>query len=219
MVKTTRLKKPNEEKLSSPPTSKTPIPSKTLITSKQPKKLQFDKQISVKKPLNNTHAKTKKRKNTSKPKTSAQRFSLAISSASNLPIICAVLGFIMVCFNMHLEQRIWRKATGIDDDLKPRYSLANPDPKFEAEKYDQLTNTFRRSIFTGDLMADNLGNTTTTPLFVKSTTSLTRKTTPNPASLLGNAKQSGSLYNTAQHITQIPVYFLSNSFSNTVHLF
>ena len=31
--------------------------------------------------------------------------------------------------------------------------------------------------------------------------------------------QSGTLYNTAQHITQVPVCFLCNSFSNTVHLF
>ena len=31
--------------------------------------------------------------------------------------------------------------------------------------------------------------------------------------------QSGTLYNTAQRITQVPVCFLCNSFSNTVHLF
>ena len=38
-------------------------------------------------------------------------------------------------------------------------------------------------------------------------------------SAVSHKNQSGSLYNTAQHITQVPVCFLSNLFSNTAHLF
>ena len=78
-------------------------------------------------------------------------------------IICAVLGALMVILNMHIEQRIWR-VPNEDTYNKPRYSLANPDPNYNPDKFDKLTNTFRRSVYTGDLMNDNLGNTTTTVL-------------------------------------------------------
>ena len=156
--------------------------SSTTITSKQPKPSK-----PIKKSTN--HVKTKKARK--KSQKSSKKLSQSLSSASNLPIICAILGILMVCLNMHIEQRIWRRTvvSDSDDDVKPRYSLANPDPNYQPEKFDKLTNTYRRSIFTGgDLMNDNLGNTTTTPPFVKSTTVSTRRTTPNPSSLLGSAK-------------------------------
>ena len=41
----------------------------------------------------------------------------------------------------------------------------------------------------------------------------------NSIELLMDSDQSGSLYKTAQHITQVPVFFSNNSFSNTAHLF
>lgn len=100
-----------------------------------------------------------------------------------LVIYCAVIGVLMICVNLHIERRIWTS-----QDMRPKYSAANPDPNYDPQKYDRLTNTYRRSIFSDDLMQFNLGNTTTTPPYSKTSSVAMKRTTPSLKSQLGKIK-------------------------------
>ena len=87
-------------------------------------------------------------------------------SASNVFRYCAVIGVIMIGINLHIEKKLWSNQP-VTAGSKGRYSLQNPDPNYDPSKFDKLTNTYRRSIYSDDLLQYNLGNTTTSKPFVK----------------------------------------------------